>query len=129
MILTFGVGSKCAVILPQKFINPHLTPAKGIIVNRLIDSRSLILVEEVWQVLGLKIGDSFDFEETCFLEDRRIRHNKWGWQEVPQIIKDPAEYLLVEVLPTEINPISEVVLDGMIRRCINDFFEVNRKVS
>src|SRR6188508_2479762 len=107
MKLTLDVGSKCAILLPQRFISPYVSPAKGLILNRLMGSKSLVLVEEVWQILGLKVGQDVPYEEVCFPEEKRIRHSAWGWQEIPELLNDPQDYLLVEVFPRSINPIND----------------------
>ena len=86
MKLTLDVGSKCAILLPQRFISPYVSPAKGLILNRLMGSKSLVLVEEVWQILGLKVGQDVPYEEVCFPEEKRIRHSAWGWQEIPELL-------------------------------------------
>ena len=84
MIVTFSVGSKCAVMLPREFVNPQLTPAKGLVVNRLIDSRSLILVEEVWQFKGLSSGP---LSEMCTTAGA-IKSENWGWKELPSMLPE-----------------------------------------
>ncbi len=123
MILTLSVGSKCALMLPQKFINPHLTPAIGLIINRFVNTKSLVLVEEVWQFKGL----FEDAQNQGVLSSGKIKSSSWGWQAIPEIVKKENEYLMIEVLPSSIMPPSEKVLDNIIQKAIEDFFVLNKK--
>lgn len=120
MIITFSVGSRCAVMLPRKFLNAQVTPAKGLVINRLIDSRSLVLVEEVWQFSGLEHAP---LEEMCF-PSGRIRQSNWGWYEVPEILEDD-DYLVVPAAPHNMMPPSPNTLEVMIRQSIADFKNIN----
>lgn len=120
MIITFSVGSKCAVMLPREFINPQLTPAKGMIVNRLVDSRSLVLVEEVWQFKGFSSSPK---QEMCF-SDGRIKGESWGWKEIPSLIED-GEYLMLPALPHNLMEPSISVVEAMIKKSIKDFQKLN----
>ncbi len=121
-MLTMSVGSKCAFVLPQKFINPHITPAIGLIINRFINTKSLVLVEEVWQFKGLKE----DIKMGVF-SSGRIKSNHWGWQAIPEITKDANEYMLVELFPDSIMVPSKNVLDSIISKAVEDFFRVNQE--
>lgn len=115
MIVTFSVGSKCAVMLPQEVFNQQLTPAKGMVINRLLDSSTLVLVEEVWQFKGFP--DS-PLNEMCF-PGGDIRKVNWGWQEVPNVIEE--EYLIINPKPFKMMMPSEAVLEALIKRSIADF--------
>jgi hypothetical protein len=121
MVLTLGIGSKCAFILPQNFINPHITPAQGLIINRFINTKSLILVEEVWQFKGL-----FSDKKEAITPSGNIRASKWGWQSIPEITKKSDEYLMVEVLPHNIMVPSQSTLDAIINKAIEDFFKLEK---
>lgn len=116
MVLTFRRGSKCAVMLPRKTINIQLTPAKGLIINQLLDSKSLVLVEEVWQFKGLETSP---LSEMC-ISGGRIRHNNWGWMEVPKIVKKD-DYLVIKAEHYNLMEPTEEVLSAMIKRSIKDF--------
>ena len=120
MIVTFSVGSKCAVMLPREFLNPQLTPAKGLIVNRLVDSRSLILVEEVWQFKGLTSSPVSEMV-TSF---GSIKSENWGWKEIPELVDD-GEYIM---LPAETHNLMEPNLgtfEAMIRKSVQDFKKIH----
>ncbi len=123
MVLTLSVGSKCALMLPQKFVNPHLTPAVGLIINRFVNTKSLVLVEEVWQFKGL----AEDIENLGITKSGKIKSSSWGWQAIPEITKKENEYLMIEVLPSNIINPSNKVLDHIIQKAIEDFFRVNQK--
>lgn len=114
MIVALNVGSKCAVMLPRKLVNSQLTPAKGLIINKLLDSRSLILVEEVWQFKGLETSP---LSEMC-TPSGKIRTSNWGWQEVPLLMED---YLVVPAGLENMMNISTLTLENMIKKSIGDF--------
>jgi len=120
MIITFSVGSRCAVMLPRKFINPQLTPAKGLVINRLLGSKHLILVEEVWQFKGLQHSP---LEEMC-MPSGRIRSNNWGWREVPELL-DNDEYIIVPAEPHNLMEITSASLESMIKKSVVDFKKVH----
>lgn len=120
MIIAFSVGSRCAVMLPRKFINPQITPAKGLIVNRLLDSRTLVLVEEIWQFKGLQ---GAPLREMC-MSSGRIRHARWGWQEVPEIIEEE-EYIILPAMPHNLIEPSAPMIEKMIKKSIVDFKSVH----
>ena len=107
-------------MLPKKFINPHRTPARGLIINRLIDRKSLVLIEEVWQFKGLHHSP---LTEMCF-SSGRIKQVNWGWQEVPELIaKD--KYLIIPAQPYNLVEPTYTALETLVRRSIQDFQEVN----
>jgi len=120
MIVAFSIGSKCAVMLPRKYLNLYLTPAKGLIINRLVDRRSLVLVEEVWQFKGLSHAP---LAELCFSRGG-IKQVNWGWQELPQLMSED-EYLIVPAHPHNLMEPEEAVLDAMVRKSIQDFQKIN----
>lgn len=120
MVVTFCIGNRCAVMLPRKFINPQVTPAKGLIINTLLDGSCLILVEEVWQFKGLKTSP---LSEMC-LPSGRIRQANWGWQEVPSLVKDD-DYLMLPAQKHNLMEISGNILDKMIEKSIIDFRDLN----
>lgn len=120
MVVMLNVGMQCAVMLPRKFINPQLTPAKGIIVNKLINRKVLILIEEIWQFKGWREAP---LGEQC-LPSGKIRGDYWGWQEIPNIIKDK-DYLVVPAQPHNIMKINYATLDKMIEKSILDFKQVH----
>lgn len=98
---TPDIGSKCVVLLPQKFVNPQITPAKGLVVNKLPDKRRIILIEEVWQ-----ISKSF---------------TQWGWEEVPKILKEDRKSLAIPAPPENVAEPKLFILEAMIKRSIADF--------
>ncbi len=114
------VGSKCALMLPKEFINPQRTPARGLVINRLVDRKSLILVEEVWQFTGLHRAP---LKEMCF-SSGRIRQVNWGWQEVPELILG-GEYIIIPARPHNVMEPTAATVEAMIRRSIRDFQEIN----
>ena len=120
MIVTFSVGSKCAVMLPRKFLNPQLTPAKGLIVNHLVDSRSLVLIEEVWQFNGFSDAP---LSEMC-MSTGRVRSNCWGWQEIPKVLDDD-EYIILPVNSHNLMEPSISMVEAMIRKSVADFKRVH----
>jgi hypothetical protein len=117
---TLTVGAKCAVMLPQKLVNTQITPAKGMVINRLLDSRSLILVEEIWQFKGLKRAPITEMIKP----DGKIKHNSWGWREVPQILEQ-GDYLVLPAWPHNIMELKQHILDAMIKKSIADFKRLN----
>jgi hypothetical protein len=108
-------------MLPREFINEQLTPAKGMVINRLVGNRSLILVEEVWQFDGLPDAT---LSEMCFPKTARIRDSRWGWAEVPSFMPQE-DYLIVPAAPTNIMMPSEPMFTAMIKKSIQDFKEIN----
>lgn len=122
MVISFSIGSRCALMLPRKFANQQVTPAKGLIINRLIDSRSLVLVEEVWQFKGL---DEAPLEEKCFPRTGRIKSERWGWLEVPSFMNQE-EYLILPVQLTNIMEPHPFTLEAMIKKSIEDFAHLNK---
>lgn len=120
MIITFSVGSKCAVMLPREFLNPQITPAKGMIVNRLVDSRSLVLVEEVWQFKGLNTGP---ITEMCTTFGT-IKSDNWGWREIPELV-ETGEYLMLPAEPHNLMEPSLTTLEAMIKKSVFDFKSIH----
>jgi hypothetical protein len=125
MNITLGSGSKCAVLLPQKIVNAQITPAKGLIINRSLSMKSVVLIEEVWQFKGLETSP---LSEMC-LSPGKIREANWGWQEIPAILNKINEYLLVEVFAHDIFPLTPSVLDEMISKSIAEFLTIHRSRS
>lgn len=121
MVIAFSIGSKCAIMLPREFINVQLTPAKGMVINRLVGNRSLILVEEVWQFDGFPDAT---LSEMCFPKTGRIRDSRWGWAEVPTFLANE-DYLIVPAEPTNMMAPSESTFTAMIKKSIQDFKEIN----
>ena len=121
MIITLAVGSKCALMLPREFINPQSTPATGMIINKLLGSKHLILVEEVWQFKGLNAEEVTT--EMCH-PNGDIKHNNWGWKEVPYLTQGE-EYLIVPALPHNLMKLSSPTLDAMIKKSITDFKKIH----
>jgi hypothetical protein len=124
MVIAFSVGSKCAIMLPRELINEQLTPARGMVINRLVGNRSLILVEEVWQFKGFPEST---LSEMCFPKTGRIRDSKWGWAEVPSFLEEE-DYLIVPAEPVNMMVPSEKIFTAMIKRSIQDFKEINKLV-
>lgn len=120
MIITFSVGSKCAVMLPREFLNPQLTPAKGLVINRLIDSRSLILVEEVWQFKGLSTSP---LSEMC-TSFGSIKSESWGWREVPELV-DSGDYIMLPAAPHNLMEPTVTTIEAMIRKSVQDFKSIH----
>ena len=120
MIITFSVGSKCAVMLPRKFLNPQLTPAQGLIINRLIDSRSLILIEEVWQFKGLQTAP---LAEMCF-SSGSIKRGSWGWREIPELLEKD-DYIVLPAGPHNLMEPTTNMLEKMIKKSVVDFKKIN----
>lgn len=120
MIITFSVGSKCAVMLPREFLNPQVTPAKGLVVNRLVDSRSLILVEEVWQFKGLSTGP---ISEMC-TSFGSIKSENWGWKEIPELV-EKGEYLMLPAEPHNLMEPNVGTIEAMIRKSVQDFKSIH----
>jgi len=125
MVISFSIGSRCALMLPRKFANQQVTPAKGLIINRLVDSSSLVLVEEVWQFKGL---EDAPLEEKCFPRTGRIKSEKWGWLEVPSFM-DPEDYLILPVQPVNMMEPHPFTLEAMIKKSIEDFVQLNKFLS
>jgi hypothetical protein len=120
LILTFSIGSKCALMLQRKIINKHLTPAKGLILNKLLGSRSLVLVEEVWQFKGLT---NAPLQSMCY-DNGSIKHHRWGWAEVPSLLEDN-DYLILTMPDEKLSQINSTVLESMIKKSVTDFREIN----
>lgn len=123
-MLTLDIGSKCSALLPQKIINPQITPAKGLIINHLLGSKLLVLVEEVWQFLDVGWGEEFPLEKAVFISGKRIRSDKWGWKTIPELTGKPDEYFLVELFPRSVYSTKQEILDEMIHASINDFLQM-----
>lgn len=121
MVIAFSVGSKCAIMLPRLMINSQLTPAKGMVINRLVGNRSLVLVEEVWQFKGFP---NAELTEMCFPKTGRIKYSQWGWEEVPSFMEEE-EYLIVPTQPTNMMIASETMFTAMIKKSIQDFKVIN----
>ena len=121
MIIRFSIGSKCAVMLPRKFINEQLTPAKGLILNRFLDSNSLVLIEEVWQFKGFpeKV-----LSEMCF-PSGKLKQINWGWQEVPSLMKEEGDYLVVKAQPENLMELTTFSIEEMIKKSVADFKVIN----
>lgn len=119
-MVVLDIGSKCAVILPERFINPHITPAKGLILNQLIDKKSLVLIEEVWQFKGLT---SSPLDEMCF-STGTIKSKNWGWIELPHIIKDK-EYMILPTKQTEVMSLTDNIMEEMIKLAVISFKKIN----
>jgi len=107
-------------MLPRAFVNPQLTPAKGMVVNRLIDSRSLILVEEVWQFKGLTTSPT---AEMCTAFGS-IRSDNWGWKEVPELV-DEGEYIMLPAFPHNLMEPSHEAVQAMIKKSVEDFKRIH----
>lgn len=120
MVFTFSIGSKCAIMLPREIMNEQLTPAKGMVINRLVGNGSLILVEEVWQFKGLSDAP---LTEMCFPKTGRIRTSQWGWLEVPSFMEE-SEYLIVPASPNHMMVPSQDMFTAMIKKSIQDFKEI-----
>jgi hypothetical protein len=120
MIFSFSIGSKCAVMLPREFLNPQITPATGLVINRLVDSRSLVLVEEVWQFKGFVDSPQ---EEVCF-QSGRIKSENWGWREIPEIVAE-GDYIMLPAFPHNLMEPNSSVLEAMIKKSIRDFQQLN----
>lgn len=120
MIITFSIGSKCAVMLPREFLNPQLTPAKGMVINRLVDSRSLILVEEVWQFKGLSTSP---VTEMC-TSLGSIKSESWGWKEIPEMVPE-GDYIMLPALPHNLMEPSYDTVQEMIKKSVEDFKRIN----
>lgn len=119
MVPALDIGSKCAFILPQKFINPHITPATGLIINRFVNLKSLVLVEEVWQFKGL-----MESPRQGMINSHRLKSTSWGWQAIPEIVKKENDYIMVELMPESIMVPSQKILDDIISKAIEDFFRI-----
>lgn len=119
-MVTPFVGLKCALMLPKKFINPQRTPARGLVINRLVDRKSLILVEEIWQFMGPRQAP---LTEMCF-SSGRIRQANWGWQEVPELVEGD-KYIIVPAQPHNLMEPTTAMVEAMICRSIRDFQEIN----
>lgn len=124
MVFAFNVGSKCGIMLPRELINQQVTPAKGLIVNRLIGNKSLVLVEEVWKFKGFP--DS-PLEEKCFPRTGRIKDSMWGWEEMPTFLKKD-DYLIVPAEPENMMMPTETMFTAMIKKSIQDFKTLNSLV-
>lgn len=107
------IGSKCSVLLPEKFINPHKTPAKGMVINKLLGLKCLVLLEEVWQFNGL-----------IPTEDDIL---SWGWEPVPRLLKDHKKktHLLFSEDSTKVYSIGTDILGNLIQASVISFKEVN----
>jgi hypothetical protein len=125
MVISFSIGTRCAVMLPRKFVNQQVTPATGLIINRLVDSTSLVLVEEVWQFKGLETDP---LEDKCFPSTGRIKSEKWGWLEVPSFMEQE-EYLILPVQPTSMMEPHPFTLEAMIKKSIEDFTHLNKYLT
>lgn len=119
MIVTLTVGTKCALMLPREFISPQLTPAKGLIINKLLDSRALVLVEEVWNFKGFSDAP---LKEMC-TSSGGLRQESWGWSEIPSIIDD--EYIIVPAWPHNLMQPKVDILEKMITKSVADFKSIN----
>lgn len=124
MIIKFSVGSKCALMLPRKLINEQLTPAKGLVINKLVDSRSLILVEEVWQFKGFP---SAPLTEKVF-SSGSLRHHNWGWQEVPNLFANEEDYLVLPAQAHNLMDAGAATLEAMIKKSVADFKRINNLI-
>lgn len=121
MTKAFSVGSKCAVMLPRELINEQVTPAKGMVINRLVGDRSLILVEEVWQFKGIPeptLGDMFS------IKMGRVRDTLWGWEEVPRF-RNLEDYLIIPAQLHNMMNQSADIFTAMIKKSIQDFKSIN----
>ena len=121
MIIALNVGSKCALMLPRDFINPQLTPAKGMVINKLVDSRHLVLVEEVWQFKG--VTPQKPTKEMCF-STGDIKHSNWGWKEIPELVEDDS-YIILPTFPHNLMEPKIDTIEAMIKRSIRDFKSVH----
>jgi hypothetical protein len=108
-------------MLPRKFVNQQITPARGMVINRLVDSRSLILVEQVWQFKGLETAP---IAEKIFPNTGRIRDTNWGWLEVPNLLEEK-EYLILPVQSENMMEPTSIMLTAMIKKSIDDFKDLN----
>jgi hypothetical protein len=122
MSLSFGIGSKCALLLPREIVNPQITPAKGLIINKLLDRTSLVLIEEVWQFKGLP---DQPMKDMC-TSYHSIRNIAWDWIPLPQLLEEFDDYLIVPAKDKYLKAPTVDVLEKMITKTINDFFEVKR---
>lgn len=120
MVFTFSIGSKCAIMLPRELMNEQLTPAKGMIINRLVGDGSLILVEEVWQFKGFPDAP---LTEMCFPKTGRIKNSQWGWLEVPSFM-EKSKYLIVPASRTHMMLPSQEMFTAMIKKSIQDFKDI-----
>jgi len=107
-------------MLPRKFLNPQMTPATGLIINKMVDKSSLVLIEEVWQFHGFP---DVSLTEMCF-PSGNIKQMNWGWQELPSLI-NPDEYLVIPAKPHNLMKPGSVTLNAMIQKSIMDFKELN----
>jgi len=87
----------------------------------MLGSKTLILVEEVWQFKGL---DGASLNEKC-MPSGRIRRNNWGWHVVPELMESVEEYLVVPAEPLNLMKINEPTLEAMIKKSIADFQRIN----
>lgn len=115
-MVTLSVGKKCAVMLPKEFINPQKTPATGLIINQLVDSKRLVLIEEVWQFKGFPIEK---LSEMCF-PSGRIKHNNWGWKAIPSMVA-PGKYIIIPVPLSNLMEPNSHILNALIKESIADF--------
>lgn len=120
MVFTFSIGSKCAIMLPREVMNEQLTPAKGMVINKLVGNGSLVLVEEVWQFKGFSDAP---LTEMCFPKTGRIKTTQWGWLEIPAVMAQD-EYLIVPATPDNMMIPSHDMFTAMIKRSIQDFKEI-----
>lgn len=119
-MVTPPIGSKCALMLPKKFINPQRTPARGLVINLLVDRKALVLIEEIWQFTGPQRAP---LAEMCF-PSGHIRQINWGWQEVPEVVERDT-YIIVPAQPHNLMKPTAAAIELMIGHSIRDFQEIN----
>lgn len=114
-MIAFDVGSKCALLLPQKIVAGHKTPAKGLIIKSEPPSKATLLVEEVWTFKGPEQSAA----EEKFLANGSLRTINWDWVEAPQILKDK-DYVIFKTNYTKLFSITEDILDALIKMAVMD---------
>lgn len=119
VILTASVGQKCAVLLPNNFFNAHTTPSMGLLIKRTLSREVIILVEEVWQFQGLETDDL----SSKVTITGAIRHNNWGWVELPRVTD---ENMFIKVEPNLVKEVTPHILEYMIHESVVDFKRINR---
>ena len=110
----FTIGSHCAIVLPNNYLNIQKTPAKGLVANILLDNSHLILIEEVWQARHTT--------RTSVSVREELEKPTLGWYEVPWLIKSGC--ILMPAKENDLFFPSKNTLDRLIKEALEDIARI-----